>query len=69
LTKIKAAAKESRGKELQKILEDRRRELMYEVHGKIRDARAEGTKEREALDQGESSEVQMQESSRLRCSR
>jgi hypothetical protein len=55
LTKIKAAAKESRGKQLQKILEDRRRELMSEVHGKIRDARADGTKEREVLDQGESS--------------
>ena len=69
MTKIKAAAKESRGKELQKILEDRRRELMYEVHGKIRDARADGAKEREVLDQGESSEVQIQERSRLRCSR
>ena len=69
MTKIKAAAKESRGKELQKILEDRRRELMYEVHGKIRDARADGTKEREVLDQGESSEVDIQERSSLRCSR
>jgi hypothetical protein len=69
LTKIKAAAKESRGKELQKILEDRRRELMYEVHGTIRDARADGTKEREVLDQGESSEVHIQERSSLRCSR
>ena len=42
---------------------------MYEVHGKIRDARADGTKEREVLDQGESSEVDIQERSSLRCSR
>ena len=61
LTKNKAAANESRGKEHTKILEDRRRELMHEVHGKIRDARADGTKEREVLDQGESSEVDIQD--------
>ena len=42
---------------------------MYEVHGKIRDTRADGTKEREVLDQGESSEVDIQERSSLRCSR
>ena len=69
VTKTKATAKGSRGNELKKILEDRRRELMYEVHGKIRDTRADGTKEREVLDQGESSEVDIQERSRLRCSR
>ena len=34
---------------------------MYEVHGKIRDARADGTKERDVLDQGESSEVDIQD--------
>ena len=61
LTKTKAAANGSRGNELKKILEDRRRELMHEVHGKIRDARADGTKEREVLDQGESSDVDVQD--------
>jgi len=57
----KAAAKPSRYNELRLMLEDRRRELMNEVHGKIRDVRAEGGKEREVLDQGESSEVDIQE--------
>ena len=60
-TKTKVAAKASRHTELKKMLEDRRRELMSEVQGKIRDARAEGGKEREVLDQGESSEVDIQE--------
>jgi DnaK suppressor protein len=60
-TKTKNAAKSSRYNELKKMLEDRRRELMNEVQGKIRDARADGGKEREVLDQGESSEVDIQE--------
>lgn len=58
-TKTKAA--DSRYKELKKMLEDRRRELVNEVQGKIRDARTDATKEREVLDQGESSEVDIQE--------
>jgi DnaK suppressor protein len=57
----KAAAKSSRYSELKKMLEDRRRELMRDVQGKIRDVRSEGGKEREVLDQGESSEVDIQE--------
>jgi DnaK suppressor protein len=56
-----AAAKARRGHELTKILEDRRRELVQDVHGRIRDARAEGSKEREVLDQGESSDVDIQD--------
>ena len=60
-TKTKAAAKTSRYNELKKMLEDRRRELMNEVQGKIRDVRADGSKDREVLDQGESSEVDIQE--------
>src|SRR5918997_1451716 len=60
-TKSRNATKGSRYDELKKMLEDRRRELMNEVQGKIRDARAEGGKEREVLDQGESSEVDIQE--------
>jgi len=35
--------------------------LLSEVQGKIRDARAESGKERDVLDQGESSEVDIQE--------
>jgi len=60
-TKNKVAAKTSRYNELRKMLEDRRRELMTSVQGKIRDVRAEGSKDREVLDQGESSEVDIQE--------
>ena len=56
-----AAGKSSRYNDLRKMLEDRRRELMNSVHDKIRDARAEGAKDREVLDQGESSEVDIQE--------
>jgi DnaK suppressor protein len=43
------------------MLEDRRRELMSEVQGKMRDVRSAEGKDREVLDQGESSEVDIQE--------
>ena len=43
------------------MLEDRRRELMNDVQGKMRDVRTEGLKDREVLDQGEGSEVDIQE--------
>ena len=56
-----AAGKTSRYNELRTMLEERRRELLSEVQGKIRDVRADGNKEREVLDQGESSEVDIQE--------
>ena len=56
-----AAGKSSRYNELRKMLEDRRRELMNEVQGKMRDVRSAEGKEREVLDQGESSEVDIQE--------
>jgi len=49
-TRTKGAAK-NRYNELKKMLEDRRRELMNEVQGRMRDV----------LDQGESSEVDIQE--------
>ena len=61
-TKVaKGALKKSRYNELRQMLEDRRRELMNEVQGRIRDVRTEGVKDREVLDQGESSEVDIQE--------
>jgi DnaK suppressor protein len=56
-----AAAKTSRYNELRLMLENRRRELMSAVQGKIRDVRSAEGKEREVLDQGESSEVDIQE--------
>ena len=68
-TKTKAPSKTSRYSELRTMLENRRRELVTEVQGRIRDVRAEGSKERDVLDQGESSEVDIQERSSLRCSR
>ncbi len=43
------------------MLEDRRRELMSDVQGRIRDVRSAEGKDREVLDQGESSEVDIQE--------
>lgn len=57
----KKVAVKSRHDELKQMLEDRRRELMSEVQGKMRDVRSDGAKEREVLDQGESSEVDIQE--------
>src|ERR1044071_5962702 len=60
-TRTKAAAKSGRYTELRRMLEDRRRELLSAVQEKMRDVRAEGNKERDVLDQGESSEVDIQE--------
>ena len=60
-TKTKTATKTNRYNELKRMLEDRRRELMSEVQGRIRDVRAEGHRERDVLDQGESSEVDIQD--------
>ena len=59
--KTMAATSGSRNDDLRKMLEDRRGELMREVQGKIRDARTDITKERQVLDQNESSEVDIQE--------
>jgi DnaK suppressor protein len=55
------SAKTTRYNELKKMLENRRRELVAEVQGRMRDVRNEGSKERDVLDQGESSEVDIQE--------
>ena len=60
-TRTKALQKESRDIELTRMLESRRRTLLDEVHGKIRDGRRDSTKEREVLDEGESSEVDIQD--------
>jgi DnaK suppressor protein len=57
----KTSAKTSRYTELKQMLEDRRRQLMSDVQGRIRDVRGEGSKDREVLDQGESSEVDIQD--------
>ena len=60
-TKTMAATNGRRDHELTKMLEDRRRQLVYEVQGKIRDGRRDCTTDGEVLDEGESSEVDIQE--------
>ena len=60
-TKTMAATNRSRNHEPRKMLEDRRRELMQEVRGRIRDARTDIGKEHQVLDQDESSEANIQE--------
>ena len=44
-----------------RLLEERRRDLLNEVQDKIRDVRSDSGKERDVLDQGESSEVDIQD--------
>jgi DnaK suppressor protein len=62
-TANRVGMKEGRYADLKKILEDRRREILSEVQGKIRDVRAEGntSKLNEVFDAGESSEADIQE--------
>ena len=57
----RAVAESSRYDELKAMLETRRGELVREVRVKIRDARADSILERDVLDQGESSEVEIQD--------
>jgi DnaK suppressor protein len=61
MTKTVAGTTGRRAHELTKMLEDRRRQLVYEVQGKIRDGRRDYAKEHEVLAEGESSEVDVQE--------
>ena len=60
-TSTTAVAGSSRHNELKAMLETRRRELVREVRVKIRDARTDSILERDVLDQGESSEVDIQD--------
>lgn len=55
----KAPARTRRYSKLRQMLENRRLELKSDLQGRIRDVRAEG--DREVLDDGESSEVDIQE--------
>ena len=58
--KSKAVPMRSRYDELKTMLEARRRQLVHEVQVKMRDARTEATLERDVIDQGEMSEVDVQ---------
>ena len=61
MARTAVSAKTTRYNELKKMLVNRRRELMAEVQGRMRDVRNDGNKDRDVLDQGESSEVDIQE--------
>ena len=60
-TATKTETRTSRYAELKKMLETRRQELLAEMQGKMRDVRMEGGRERDVLDQGESSAVDIQD--------
>src|SRR5882672_10963762 len=62
-SKQASAINTGRYSDLKRMLEDRRREILNEVQGKIRDQRHDTTWGRvnEVLDAGESSEVDIQE--------
>jgi DnaK suppressor protein len=59
--KTATAARRRRALELKTMLEDRRRALAEDVHGRIRDARAEDATQRQSVDQGEVSELDTQD--------
>ena len=60
-TKTEPVARRNRYNDLEKMLKDRRRQLMQEVRGRIRDARTDSTTEGEVLDGGGSSEIDIQD--------
>ena len=60
-TATKIETRSSRYAELRKMLELRRQQLLSEVQDKMRDVRADGGRERDVLEQGESSEVDIQD--------
>jgi DnaK suppressor protein len=59
--KAMAGKNASRKKELRRILEDRRRDMAHEVQGRIRDVRGDCNREREVFDEGDNSEVDLQD--------
>jgi len=61
-TAVETTPKAERYEELRRILEERRRDILSEVKGRIRGVRAEGSeKPHEVMDPGETSEVDIQE--------
>jgi DnaK suppressor protein len=61
MAKAATTAKRSRSDELRKMLENRLYELRRDVHGRMRDARIDSLHERQAIDQGETSELDTQD--------
>ena len=64
-THPKGVAKASRHRQLEAMLNDRRRELVNQVQDRMRDARTDNFTEREVLDEGESAEADAQEEMEL----
>ena len=60
-TRTATAAPRRRTNELRQMLEARRRELAQDVQGRLRGARAENYNQRQAVDQGEVSELDTQD--------
>jgi DnaK suppressor protein len=59
--KIERSTTRRRAHALKKILEDRRDALAHEVQGRIRDVRGDCNREREVFDEGDNSEVDLQD--------
>jgi DnaK suppressor protein len=60
-TKAAVLAQRRRSNGLRKMLKDRLYELTRDVHGRIRDARVDGSTERQVIDEGETSELDTQD--------
>jgi len=60
-TNIDGLTKRIRWNQLKKILEDRHSALTHDVHDRIRDARTDSTRSCHVLDEGETSEVDIQD--------
>ena len=60
-TKVKGPTKRIRWTELKNILEDRQSALTQAIHDRIRDARTDSTRSCQVLDEGETSEVDIQD--------
>jgi DnaK suppressor protein len=60
-TKVEGPTKRIRWNELKNILEDRQSALTQAIHGRIRDARTDSTRSCQVLDEGETSEVDIQD--------
>ena len=60
-TNIAGPTKRIRWNQLKKILEDRHSALTHDVHDRIRDARTDSSRGGQVLDEGETSEVDIQD--------
>ena len=61
MTKTAKASPKRRANDLRRMLEARRRDLAQDVQGRIRGARADNSNQRQAVDQGDVSELDTQD--------